>query len=308
MHTRHIGPLLALPLLVSACTSTPADAPASPLPSAGCDLQAPEALGGVQLSLDAGGDAGGVRGYYLTVPEDYDPSVPHALVVGYAGTNWLGEQIRPYLGLETTSNSQGVIFAYPDLQWHDFEGWGNLGGWILGPHATPADGMQDLLFTERLLDHIQASWCIDTDRIWTTGHSWGGDMAHVAACFLGDRFEAAVPIAANRPYWFEPAGDEPFSCTGTARIWTLFGADDEHFSWQEWPGQFGEQTHAFWFEEHTCETSEALTVPGASSPCEQGVGCETETRYCLYDASFGHQAPEWFAEQAMAWFQEGPQP
>ena len=32
--------------------------------------------------------------------------------------------------------------------WRDFEGWGNLGGWLLGPHAGPAEGMDDIEFTK----------------------------------------------------------------------------------------------------------------------------------------------------------------
>lgn len=46
----------------------------------------------------------------------------------------------------------------------------------------------------------------DTERVFATGHSWGGDMAQVVSCFLGERFRATVPVAANRPYWFEDGG------------------------------------------------------------------------------------------------------
>ena len=56
--------------------------------------------------------------------------------------------------------------------------------------------MADLAFTETLLNHLESSLCIDTDRVFITGHSWGGDMAHVVACFLGDRVAAAAPAAA----------------------------------------------------------------------------------------------------------------
>ena len=91
----------------------------------------------------------GTRGYYLVVPDTYDANTPTRLIFGYAGTNWLGEQIRPYLGLEAFS-APNDIFVYPDLLWHDFEGWGNLGGWLLGPHAGPAEGMDDIEFTDKI--------------------------------------------------------------------------------------------------------------------------------------------------------------
>ena len=82
----------------------------------------------------------GERGYHLVVPEGYDSNVRSRLIFGYPGTNWVGEQIRPYLGLEAYASAND-IFVYPDPLWRDFDGWGNLGGWLLGPHASPAEGM-----------------------------------------------------------------------------------------------------------------------------------------------------------------------
>ena len=98
--------------------------------------------------------------------------------------------------------AEDIIYVYPDPL-EGFEGWGTW-GWLLGPHARPADGQQDLSFMGSLLDRLEASYCIDRERIFVTGHSWGGDMAAVVGCFMGDRIRAAVPAAANRPYWFEP--------------------------------------------------------------------------------------------------------
>jgi pimeloyl-ACP methyl ester carboxylesterase len=93
--------------------------------------------------------------------------------------------------------------------------------------------MEDLVFTEAMLDDLEQNYCVDTARVFVTGHSWGGDMAAVVACFLGDRVRAAAPAAANRPYWFEPDSGE-FSCVGSAAVWTFFGVADDHFTWQDY--------------------------------------------------------------------------
>ena len=167
--------------------------------SAGCGLAAPHGAGGVQLEIDAGTEGDGWRGYWLSRPTSYDPNRPYGLIVGLPGTNSLGQPMVWYLGLESEPTADDFIFVYPDPLWRDFDGWGNLGGWVLGPHAYPADGTADITFMDKLLDEVEASYCIDTDRVFATGHSWGGDMAAVVGCFMGDRVRAAVPAAANRP-------------------------------------------------------------------------------------------------------------
>lgn len=271
-----------------------------PSGSNGCGKPSNLRAGGVQVEIDAGAKGGGIRGFFLSLPKDYDPDVPHRLVLGYPGTNWVGEQIQPYLDLEKHA-SEPTIFAYPDPLWRDFDGWGNYGGWLLGPHAAPADGMEDLVYTEAILDELEASYCIDTERIFATGHSWGGDMAAVVACFLGDRVRAAIPIAANEPYWFRPdQGD--LSCAGNTAVWTFFGIADDHFTWQDYPGQFGEEQDNFWAEEHGCndKTTDLNLSVGS---CIEHKGCTAETRLCLYGAESGHQAPEDFAGIAMDWWE-----
>lgn len=133
----------------------PGDAqPDAALPvSPGCGAAPMHALGGVQTSADFGPTAGGERSFFLSLPPDYDPTAPHPLIIAYAGTNWTGAMIRPYFGFER-AGSPGEIFVYPDLRWRDFGPWGELGGWLLGPHAAPADGMEDIEFTRALIDHL----------------------------------------------------------------------------------------------------------------------------------------------------------
>ena len=276
-----------------------------PLPS-GCGRAPIHRSGGEQVEFDAGRDWGGLRGFYLSLPDDYDTDVPHALYVGYAGTNWVGQQIQPYLNLEDGRRGD-EIFVYPDPLWREFEGWGTLGGWVLGPYAQPAHGLGDTVFTEAVLDYMSENYCVDTDRVFATGHSWGGDIAAVVACFLGDRFTAVAPVAANRPYWFEPEGEGgPWAtCEGEPAVWTWFGIADDHFSWQDFPGQFGDQQRDFWFQERSCDGPDAyriLEIPGAGDECVAFDGCDAETLYCLYGPDSRHQVPAYFSEAVMEFF------
>lgn len=280
-------------------TTTDTGSPSSP----GCGLAPPDPAGGVNVMIDAGPAGDGVRRFYLSRPADYDPEVPHRLIVGYAGTNWVGDMIAPYLGLEgaAVQPSADEIFVYPDPLWHDFDGWGNLGGWLLGPHAAPANGDQDLVFTEAVLDYMENNYCIDTTRVFATGHSWGGDMAQVVSCFLGPRFRASVPVAANSPYWFQDNG-QAIDCAGSTAVWTMFGQADDHFNSQD-PGL---ACRDFWLEERGCDGVDAATplnLGDAPDECVEYQGCSATTRFCLYGAQYQHQVPaDYFAAATMEWF------
>jgi polyhydroxybutyrate depolymerase len=257
----------------------------------------------VQVTLQTGADGGGARGYYLSLPKSYDPKKPHRLIVGYPGTNWTGAMIQGYLDLESHASGD-EIFAYPDPQYHDFTGWGNLGGWLLGPNAAPANGDADLVFTAALLDDLEANYCIDTSREFATGHSWGGDMAQVVSCFMGDRFRASVPVAANRPYWFKKPDGTMETCKGMTAVWTFFGSADDHFTDQTYPGQYGDECRDFWLNEAKCagKTQSTPLSYGTGTECVDYQGCDRTTRYCLYGPATGHQRPDYYPQAAMDYF------
>lgn len=271
--------------------------------SAGCHRDPLHGLGGVQVSFDAGAAGDGQREFFLTLPSDYDPSKLHGLIVGYPGTDWVGEQVRPYLDLERHSPGND-IFVYPDPLRREFKGWGTFGGWLLGPHASPANGSADLVFTEALIDYLAENYCVDTTRVFATGHSWGGDMAMVVSCFLGNRFAASVPVAANRPYWFEETNGTRTQCEGQTAVWTMFGQADDHFSWQVYPGQFGDECVDFWVAERDCDGKDSFTDLdiGAPGECVAYTGCSASTRFCLYGPGTGHQRPDYFPVETMKYF------
>lgn len=282
---------------------TESDTTGAPAGSRGCGQAAPDAAGGVNVTIDVGPAGDGVRKFHLSRSPDYDPSVPHRLVFGFPGTDWVGEMIAPYLGLEgdTVEPRPDEIFVYPDPLWRDFEGWGNLGGWLLGPHAAPADGDADLVFVEAVIAYMESNYCIDSARIFATGHSWGGDMAQVVSCFMADRFRATVPVAANSPYWFEDGG-QFIDCPGDTAVWTMFGQADEHFNSQD-PGL---ECRDFWLDERGCagvDQAVALDLGDAPDECVEYQGCSATTRFCLYGAQYGHQIPaDYFAAATMAFF------
>ena len=261
--------------------------------------------------------AGGKRSFYLSVPKDLQPGAAHPLVLVFAGTDTTGKQMQAFLGA-SWSDAGGMeaafpdaIFVYPDPKWRDFPAWdGKYGGWLLGPHAGPAEGMEDLRFVADLMDWLGARYSIDPERVFATGHSWGGDMAAVVGCFLGDRVTAIAPIAANRPFWFD--GNGPADCKGHPAVWTFFGTSDEHYAGQQAAaGDFGREQDAFWARRNGCDPGvTTLDLPIAGDHIEHR-GCQQPVRLTLYSPAFsgesdqpGHQPPDaalgvisrWFAD------------
>ncbi|TPV95822.1 MAG: hypothetical protein B7733_08040 [Myxococcales bacterium FL481] len=234
--------------------------------------------------------------------------MPHRLIFGYAGTNWVGDKIRPYLQLESSAveAKDDEIFVYPDPLWRNFGSWGTLGGWVLGPHASPADGDGDIVFTRKIIEYMKENYCIDGDRIFATGHSWGGDMSEILACFADDDFRATAPVAANRPYWFEPSPGDFIDCHGDTAMWVLFGVDDDHFAGsQSYPGEFGDDQRDYWLDTYGCDGEDAFSDLGfgGSNECVEYSGCSPALRYCLYDGKYGHQIPkDYFARAVMEFF------
>lgn len=133
-----------------------------------------------------------------------------------------------------------AILVYPGQKYR----WDGDGGWALGPEAGDYGGGEDIRFTAELLDLIERDYTVDRARIFATGHSSGGDMAAVVGCFLGDRFRALAPIAANRPYWL---GTPPSAaaCRGRPAVWTIFGLNDDHFGATSPDGAFGIEQNTF---------------------------------------------------------------
>ena len=130
-------------------------------------------------------------------------------------------------------------------------------------------------------------------------------MAQVVSCFLGDRFRATVPVAANRPYWFEPSDGASLECTGETAVWTMFGSNETHFTNQAYSGQYGDECRDFWLEENGCEGPSSYTDLnlGSNAECVEFNGCDVTTRYCLYDEQYGHEVPtDYYAEETMNFF------
>jgi poly(3-hydroxybutyrate) depolymerase len=202
------------------------------------------------------------RHYVVSVPDDYDPDVAYPMVLLLHGAGSEGHQFRFYSAVESSADGP-AIFVYPDgLPFGDPP---TKSGWDL-----TMDGV-DLPFMDVIHDQVTSTYCVDLDRVFVGGHSFGGWMSNLLACVHGDRFAAVAPVAGGGP---------ADGCLGSVAAWIAHGIDDPIV-----PTEFGEATRDYWRAANGCSTRTVATEP---APCMAFEGCDDgyDTVWCAHD--------EWF--------------
>ena len=194
--------------------------PSAGAASSGCGLAPPSNPGhstNLPLSYD-----GLNRSYRLHLPDGYDSSAPTPLVVSIHGYYSSGQTNENFTGLSASADTNGFIVVYPESTSFFAPGWGNIKSWndlacnaspgpegpTCAPNAyvypcPPECGVcgdcnwcschDDLGFVNAVIDELEATLCVDLDRVYGVGYSNGGMFAHRMACALSDRLAAVVP-------------------------------------------------------------------------------------------------------------------
>ncbi|MET9315308.1 prolyl oligopeptidase family serine peptidase [Kribbella sp. NPDC003505] len=175
---RRVGALLASAALVTAAVTLPT-ATAVGAPSSGCGT--PAAPSG-DYTVASGGLT---RTYRLHVPDSYKPSKAQSLILVYHGRGKTGAQTEAFSDLSKLD----AIVAYPN----GVIGDENKQAWQGAPYS--AAGVDDVKFTEDLLDQLESSYCVDTKAVYATGKSNGAGFTGILACRLADRIAAIAPVS-----------------------------------------------------------------------------------------------------------------
>lgn len=189
-----ISILLPTLLILVLCVScgggdgTPAESVASaqPAPAAsGCGR--PTTPG---LSLASIDSAGGKRTYRLYVPAGYEPGRPAPLVLNFHGFGSNAVEQEAYTRMQAQADEAGFVTVAADGTGAPQQRW-----YIYG-QGEPGY-VDDFAFVDDLLDHLQATLCIDEARIYSTGMSNGAGLSSQLGCRLNDRLAAIAPVAGS---------------------------------------------------------------------------------------------------------------
>ena len=127
---------------------------------------------------------GQTRTYQLYVPKGYG-SGPVPLVFDFHGYGSSGAGQMAYGDFRPLADRDGFLIVAPDGQ-----------GAARHFNLTGEGALQDdIAMVGALLDHMEATFCIDPKRVYSTGMSDGGAMTSVLACRDADRFAAFAAVA-----------------------------------------------------------------------------------------------------------------
>jgi poly(3-hydroxybutyrate) depolymerase len=117
------------------------------------------------------------REYILNVPTNYDNTHPYKLVIAYHELNGNDDEMfrNSYYHLLPLSNNS-TIFIAPNGQ------QGNRNCTAAAGCGWPNPSNSDLLFADAVVAQIEQNFCVDTNRIFATGWSFGGSMSYKTAC------------------------------------------------------------------------------------------------------------------------------
>jgi poly(3-hydroxybutyrate) depolymerase len=249
-----------------------------PVASAGCGL-GPPAEG--YLELNATDGDGATREYLLITPHDYDPNETYALVFHYS---------HDPVGLENVAGAlDDAFFVYPvqsETQWGF--GWDDT------------CGGKDVVFFDEMLAYVEASYCIDTHRVFAAGFSWGADHATTLGCCRASKLRAFAPHASNdeysdpadyTTYWNYELCEHPSTPPATRYTHQVDGDG-------AYPAPLFDTTSQLYRWLNGCSDGAQPITP---SPCVAYDGCTSSVVECAYPG-IGHDYYDGWAQDTWDFF------
>jgi polyhydroxybutyrate depolymerase len=238
-------------------------------PTGGCGKTVPPGVTNNTITV------GGVeRKYVLSIPAGYDASKPYLLAFGWHGRTGNGALFKLYSGVEKAAGDK-AIFVYPDGLPVTADPKDT--GWVL----TAAG--RDIAFYDALLKELNDKVCVDSKRIVSFGHSFGGYMSNTVACFR-PAVRAIAPVA----------GGGPFTACGSAvSAWIAHSTDDAVVNITE-----GQTSRDFWTKKAGCNTTTAKVAP---EPCVAYEGCSVPVIWCQSPTG-GHNWPSYAGAAIWSYF------
>lgn len=168
-------------------SSTSSASPHRPTKMAGCGIPHSEGYGNSRSNHNI--TSGGMERYYaIDVPSNYNDNrtEPWPLIFDFHGAS--RDADNQYNNSQYFAEPRGddYIVVYPE---------GRGGVWQGAAYTIK--GADDITFVSDLLDHIDDTFCIDSDRVYASGKSNGGGFVDMLACSdVGDSFAAFAMASA----------------------------------------------------------------------------------------------------------------
>lgn len=198
------------------------------------------------------------RSFNINVSPDYSNNAGAAVIFNFHGNGGTSEgSAETGFQYAVAEMHDHAISVFPQGIW-----WENFGvGW------EESCGGYDMIFFDNMLNYLNDNYCINSDKIFVSGMSWGGDMTNALACCRGDKIKSIAP--ASGPELINsscPTSKWPIT-------WMRYGTSDGAYS-----QNLFESTRQFYIQKLGCSTNSiALTD---DSQCVAYSGCATPLTVC----------------------------
>jgi len=131
------------------------------------------------------------REYILYVPSSYTGDEPAPLVFNFHGYGSNASEQMWYGDFRPIAAGAGFLIVHPEgTLFNGVTHW-NVGGW------TSGSTVDDIGFTEALIDFLSSEYNIDSTRVYSTGMSNGGFMSFLLTCQLSEKFAAIASVTGS---------------------------------------------------------------------------------------------------------------
>ncbi len=269
---RLAGIALGLLLACGADLSTPASNPdpGTDPGTGGCD--AAPAPGVTKGSINVAG----VRRTFVLVLPTAEAGLRLPIYFVFHGAGGTGEGYKKWMKFEENATRPG-IFVYPD-------GLADSGGSTGWPNTKG----RDVAFFDALLAHVKTRACVDEQRVFATGFSYGGYMSNTVGCARAGVVRAVAPLSGGMP-WSTTCNQKP------AAAWFAHGTNDDPV-----PLAQGVEARTYWLGVNGCGSGTSAVEP---APCRAYQGCTAghPVVWCQFEG--GHEVPSWVYKGVMSFFE-----
>lgn len=129
------------------------------------------------------------RNYRLYIPKSYTSTGKYPLVFNLHGYTSTAQQQQSYSNFDAIADTAGFLVLYAQGTISNGNTYWNAG--------MSNAGAKDVAFISNLIDHVNAHYSIDLDRVYSCGMSMGGFMSHTLACSLSNRIAAIASVTGS---------------------------------------------------------------------------------------------------------------
>ena len=192
------------------------------------------------------------RDYILYIPAIYDGSADFPLVLNFHGFGSNANEQMFYGDFRDIADTEGFILVHPQGT--------SLNGsqyWNVGSPGSSGSTIDDVGFTEVLIDELANLYTINLDRVYATGMSNGGFMSFLLACQLSEKIAAIASVTGSMTL------DTYDNCNAQhpTPILQIHGTSDNIVPYNGNTGSLSiDDVISYWVNYNNCDTNPTITT------------------------------------------------